>query len=211
MRCCRNEPHNTLRERMRVTKESYCWTCHRKMDPLGPAVRDVQPCGPVPNNGTRQARRHLGGDYRLRRPRARWQSGRRHRIDSENRGKRTRRTGLRPACFPILDGPQRNPQRRAGSSERVSRLQRQRRQHEIAPRFPAHLGCVSLPHEVGQLANRLRQQHVHPPSGPSGRVGNEPERVSGRAALNWIVNTASTLPEGMVKTVVTTWQKSRFP
>ena len=29
------EPHNTLRERMRVTRKSYCWTCHRKMDPLG--------------------------------------------------------------------------------------------------------------------------------------------------------------------------------
>ena len=30
-----DEPHNTLRERMRVTKETYCWTCHSKMDPLG--------------------------------------------------------------------------------------------------------------------------------------------------------------------------------
>jgi hypothetical protein len=30
-----NEPHNTLRERMRVTREDYCWTCHQKMDPLG--------------------------------------------------------------------------------------------------------------------------------------------------------------------------------
>ncbi len=30
-----DEPHNTLRERMRITKESYCWTCHKKMDPLG--------------------------------------------------------------------------------------------------------------------------------------------------------------------------------
>ncbi|TWT60530.1 DUF1588 domain-containing protein [Rubinisphaera italica] len=30
-----NEPHNTLRERMRVTTETYCWTCHQKMDPLG--------------------------------------------------------------------------------------------------------------------------------------------------------------------------------
>lgn len=29
------EPHNTLRERMRVTRESYCWQCHRKMNPLG--------------------------------------------------------------------------------------------------------------------------------------------------------------------------------
>lgn len=30
-----DEPQNTLRERMRVTRETYCWTCHSKMDPLG--------------------------------------------------------------------------------------------------------------------------------------------------------------------------------
>jgi len=30
-----DEPHNTLRHRMRVTREDYCWTCHKKMDPLG--------------------------------------------------------------------------------------------------------------------------------------------------------------------------------
>ncbi|EDM28120.1 hypothetical protein LNTAR_12226 [Lentisphaera araneosa HTCC2155] len=30
-----DEPHNTLRERMRVTREEYCWSCHEKMDPLG--------------------------------------------------------------------------------------------------------------------------------------------------------------------------------
>ncbi len=29
------EPQSTLRERMRVTKQQYCWTCHEKMDPLG--------------------------------------------------------------------------------------------------------------------------------------------------------------------------------
>jgi hypothetical protein len=29
------EPQSTLRERMRVTRETYCWTCHEKMDPLG--------------------------------------------------------------------------------------------------------------------------------------------------------------------------------
>ena len=29
------EPQSTLRERMRVTREKYCWTCHQKMDPLG--------------------------------------------------------------------------------------------------------------------------------------------------------------------------------
>jgi len=30
-----DEPQSTLRHRMRVTQEDYCWTCHRKMDPLG--------------------------------------------------------------------------------------------------------------------------------------------------------------------------------
>jgi len=30
-----DEPENTLRDRMRVTRENYCWTCHKKMDPLG--------------------------------------------------------------------------------------------------------------------------------------------------------------------------------
>ena len=30
-----DEPHNTLRERMRVTRETYCWKCHVRMDPLG--------------------------------------------------------------------------------------------------------------------------------------------------------------------------------
>jgi hypothetical protein len=29
------EPDKPLRERMRVTRESTCWTCHRNMDPLG--------------------------------------------------------------------------------------------------------------------------------------------------------------------------------
>ncbi|MCP3693973.1 MAG: DUF1588 domain-containing protein [Planctomycetaceae bacterium] len=30
-----DEPQNTLRERMQVTRKAYCWTCHKKMDPLG--------------------------------------------------------------------------------------------------------------------------------------------------------------------------------
>lgn len=29
------EPKETLRHRMRVTREDYCWKCHQKMDPLG--------------------------------------------------------------------------------------------------------------------------------------------------------------------------------
>jgi hypothetical protein len=30
-----DERHRTLRDRMRVTREEYCWTCHKQMDPLG--------------------------------------------------------------------------------------------------------------------------------------------------------------------------------
>jgi len=30
-----DEPETSLRQRMRVTREKYCWTCHEKMDPLG--------------------------------------------------------------------------------------------------------------------------------------------------------------------------------
>lgn len=30
-----DEPENSLRHRMRVTREKYCWKCHQKMDPLG--------------------------------------------------------------------------------------------------------------------------------------------------------------------------------
>lgn len=30
-----DEPDATLRHRMRVTKQEYCWKCHQKMDPLG--------------------------------------------------------------------------------------------------------------------------------------------------------------------------------
>lgn len=30
-----DEPDKSLRERMRVTREEFCWNCHRQMDPLG--------------------------------------------------------------------------------------------------------------------------------------------------------------------------------
>lgn len=30
-----DEPHHTLRDRMRVVREEYCWNCHKLMDPLG--------------------------------------------------------------------------------------------------------------------------------------------------------------------------------
>src|SRR5262249_46280095 len=31
------DPHKSLRERMQVTHEEYCWKCHQRMDPLGMA------------------------------------------------------------------------------------------------------------------------------------------------------------------------------
>jgi hypothetical protein len=30
-----DEPEHTLRERMQVTRDDYCWNCHQYMDPLG--------------------------------------------------------------------------------------------------------------------------------------------------------------------------------
>ena len=30
-----DRPDQTLRQRMHVTREKECWTCHQKMDPLG--------------------------------------------------------------------------------------------------------------------------------------------------------------------------------
>ena len=55
-----DEPQNTLRERMRVTREDYCWNCHRKMDPLGlpfemynhaGLYREFELAGPVDTSG----------------------------------------------------------------------------------------------------------------------------------------------------------------
>ncbi len=40
-----DEPHNTLRERMRVTQEAYCWQCHRHMNPLGVVFEDFDHFG----------------------------------------------------------------------------------------------------------------------------------------------------------------------
>ncbi len=40
-----DEPHKSLRDRMRVTKEEYCWKCHRQMDPLGLAFEQFDHFG----------------------------------------------------------------------------------------------------------------------------------------------------------------------
>jgi mono/diheme cytochrome c family protein len=38
-------PHKTLRERMAVTREAYCWQCHQKMNPLGLAFEQFDHFG----------------------------------------------------------------------------------------------------------------------------------------------------------------------
>ena len=39
------EPGNTLRHRMRVTREKYCWNCHQRMNPLGLAFESFDHFG----------------------------------------------------------------------------------------------------------------------------------------------------------------------
>jgi mono/diheme cytochrome c family protein len=38
-------PHKTLRERMEVTKQAYCWQCHKRMNPLGLAFENYDHFG----------------------------------------------------------------------------------------------------------------------------------------------------------------------
>jgi len=40
-----DEPHRTLRDRMRVVREEYCWNCHQQMDPLGLAFEQFDHLG----------------------------------------------------------------------------------------------------------------------------------------------------------------------
>jgi hypothetical protein len=40
-----DEPEKPLRERMRVTREAYCWKCHQRMDPLGLAFEQFDHWG----------------------------------------------------------------------------------------------------------------------------------------------------------------------
>lgn len=63
-----DEPKETLRHRMRVTREQECWRCHQKMDPLGLPFEDVQSPWSVPHDRKRQARRNH------RRNRREWRS-----------------------------------------------------------------------------------------------------------------------------------------
>src|SRR5262249_42060548 len=39
------DPHKTLRERMAVTREAYCWKCHQNMDGLGFAFESFDDFG----------------------------------------------------------------------------------------------------------------------------------------------------------------------
>ena len=65
-----DEPERTLRERMRVTREEYCWKCHQHMDPLGLPFENFDHFGRFrttelekPVNATGNVRR--SGDQRL--------------------------------------------------------------------------------------------------------------------------------------------------
>jgi hypothetical protein len=130
-----DEPESTLRERMRVTREEYCWKCHQKMDPLGLPFEMYNHAGLFRTDREGQTRRHQRRDHRFRRS----ESGRpgrgRPRHDRQARRERAGRAGLRPPRLPLLDGAQRNAERRAGAAGRPSGLPGQWRQHES----PDHL------------------------------------------------------------------------
>lgn len=40
-----DEPHRTLRQRMEITRQEYCWKCHQKMNPLGLAFESYDYLG----------------------------------------------------------------------------------------------------------------------------------------------------------------------
>ncbi|MEZ5384098.1 MAG: DUF1588 domain-containing protein [Prosthecobacter sp.] len=138
------EPDHTLRERMRVTKEKYCWTCHQKMDPLGLPFEMYNHAGLFRTTEARQTRERHRRNPRFRRSQAGRPGQQRSRDDCQTRRKRARGAGLRPSCLPLLDGPQRNPQRCARPAGRPPCLSRQRRQHEGAHHLARHFGCLPL-------------------------------------------------------------------
>ncbi len=62
-----DEPNETLRHRMRVTREDYCWKCHQKMDPLGLPFEMYNHIGLYRTTGAGAARGHHRGNHRQRR------------------------------------------------------------------------------------------------------------------------------------------------
>lgn len=56
------DPHKTLRQRLQVTRQDYCWKCHRKMEPLG------LPFEAYTDFGRHRAREGLGQTRALGRP-----------------------------------------------------------------------------------------------------------------------------------------------
>ncbi len=56
------DPHKTLRERLTKTRETYCWQCHQKMDPLG------LPFEAYDDFGQFRTAEGLGPTQRLRKP-----------------------------------------------------------------------------------------------------------------------------------------------
>ena len=101
-----NDPHKTLRQRMEVTKQSYCWQCHQKMNPLGLTFENFDGFG-------RSARRNWTSPWTRAAPlsqrRARPSTARsRTRCDDDPQAGEIGavRAGVRPPRFPLLDGPE---------------------------------------------------------------------------------------------------------
>ena len=125
-----DEPHNTLRERMRVTRQTYCWTCHEKMDPLGLPFemfnhaglfrttehdKPVDTTGEIIDSGDPALDGKVANAIEMIRKLA----------ESE----RAEQVFVRHA-FRFWMGRNETFQRRSRSAGRASRLQRQWRQHE---------------------------------------------------------------------------------
>ncbi len=117
-----DEPDQTLRHRMRVTRESECWRCHQKMDPLGlpfemynhiGLYRTTEQGQPVDTSGAIVD----SGDPAIDGP----VDNALEMIDKLAHS-RARQAGVRPSRFPFLDGPQRNNQRRPHPSRCLPRV-----------------------------------------------------------------------------------------
>ena len=92
-----DEPHSTLRQRMRVTHAAECWRCHQKMDPLGLPFEMYNQLGIILD----------------RNPSNNWG----HKVDSTGE--------ILLSGDPVLDGPVANPMemiRKLAASERVTQV-----------------------------------------------------------------------------------------
>ena len=141
------EPHNSLRERMRFTREAYCWTCHQRMNPIGLTFEMYNGHGQfrteelVTVKQRRSKANRTGPLWDCRStlraqctPERRRGRGRRSRQCDRTGASpgqvRARSPGIRSPCVPVLDGAQRIARRCADLASGLSGLQGQRRQHE---------------------------------------------------------------------------------